>query len=366
MNTTLFASTSLTTNTSMQAVILAAGQGSRLKTGITKLATPICGQAMALYAIRLMQKLAIPTTVVIGYQKEIVKKIIESAQIPGLIFTEQQEQLGTGHALMCSKDTWQADHLLVMNGDMPLLTAEVIRQLTEQHFATHAAISFSACYNVDPANTFGRIIEKNGQVKVVEKKHFTRSIQDHPYVNAGIYLIHRKFLETYLHHIKQNELSHEFYITDLIELANDHALPVTPVTFPFEPFNGVNTFAELAIVEKIKRNELIHYWMEQGVRFIHPDTVHLDLNVTIARGTVISAGVQVLNGTTVGEFCTIGAHAVLDNAHLADHVTIGAQTVIENSTIPAHTSVPAGTLQSSVSHNQHILPHTKRYTKENR
>lgn len=341
MNSTLFASTPLISNKSICAVILAAGQGSRLKTGITKLITPICGQPMALYTVRLMQQLSIPTTVIIGYQKEAVKNAIDSAHIPGLFFAEQLEQLGTGHALLCSKDTWHADNILVMNGDMPLVSAEIINKLCSEHFKTNAAISFITCLNVDPANAFGRIIQTNGHIKIVEKKHFVGDINNHPYVNAGIYLINRHFLETFLTNIQQNETTQEFYITDLVELASNNNLPVTTVTFPFERLNGVNTFAELAIVEQIKRDELIAHWMAQGVRFIAPHTVHIDLDVKIGRGTVISSGVQLLNGTTIGEFCTIAPHAVLDHATLENNITIGAHSFLCDAHVTKDTTLAA-------------------------
>ncbi|MCX5921816.1 MAG: NTP transferase domain-containing protein [Candidatus Dependentiae bacterium] len=328
-------------NHEVQAIILAAGQGSRLKTGITKLITPICGQPMVLYTVALMQKLSIPTTIVIGYQKELVQQAIESANIPNLLFAKQAEQLGTGHALLCSKETWHANNILVMNGDMPLITPDIITQLCLEHQKNNAAISIVTSYNVDPANAFGRIVQQGDSIKIVEKKHFTFSITDYPYVNAGIYLINRAFLETFLSTIKQNEKTNEFYITDLVEIASNHQLPVITMPFPFELLNGVNTFEELATVEQIKRNELIHYWMANGIRFTAPHTVHLDLNATIGRGTVINAGVQLLNNTKIGEFCTIHPHAVLDNATLENKVIVGAQSVIENVIIKEGTTLPA-------------------------
>jgi bifunctional UDP-N-acetylglucosamine pyrophosphorylase / glucosamine-1-phosphate N-acetyltransferase len=341
MNNSIFASMSLSSNQSIQAVILAAGEGSRLKTGITKLITPICGQPMVLYTVRLMSQLGMPTTVIIGYQKDAVKKAIDAANITNLFFAEQAQQLGTGHALMCSKNTWIAENILVMNGDMPLVTPEIINGLTKEHFANKAAISIVTCYNIDPANAFGRIVQNGNTIKIVEKKHFIGDIKDNPYVNAGVYIINRDFLEKFLSMVKQNENSKEFYITDLVEIASNNNLPVVTVPFPFETLNGVNTFQELAVVEQIKRDELIHLWMARGVRFIAPNTVHIDLNVIIGRGTVISSGVQLLNGTTIGEFCSIAPHAVLDNAIIENNVTIGAHSLLQNTHVKKDTMLDA-------------------------
>lgn len=324
---------------SLQGVVLAAGEGSRLKTGVTKMITPICGQPMVVYALKLMQELNIPATAVIGFQKDKVKAAIDQAHIPHVQFAEQIQQLGTGHALLASKSTWQASTLIVTNGDMPLVSAEIIRRLVDEHFKRNAAITVATSYNVDPANTFGRIVTQGNIVKIVEKKHFTYDIKDYPYVNAGIYIINREFLEKYASYIQQNSVTKEFYITDLVEIASTNGLPVATLAFPFDLMHGVNTFQELSQAEQIKRDELIHHWMARGVRFIAPATNQIDFNVTIGRGTVISAGVQLLHGTSIGEFCTLHPHAVLCNARIEDNASVGAQSVIENSTVAKGSSV---------------------------
>lgn len=327
-------------NQSVQAIVLAAGQGSRLKTGITKMITPICGQPMVLYTIKLLESLHMPITAVIGYQKELVRNAIEQAHVTNLSFAEQTEQLGTGHALLASKHTWNCDTILVLNGDMPLIDAHTINTLLTHHAQNNAAISVATSYTIDPANTYGRIVQEEGIIKIIEKKHFTYNIEDHPYVNVGVYVINRSFLEQYANTIQQNSTTQEFYITDLVEIASRNNLIATTIPLPFDQFYGVNTFQELSIAEEKKRTELIQYWMNNGVRFIAPQTVHLDYNVVIARGTVIYPGVQLLNGTRIGEFCTIMPHAILDNSTLEHLVTIGAHSVIMDECIPQNSSIP--------------------------
>lgn len=340
---------------SVQAVILAAGQGSRLKTGITKMITPICGQPMVLYTIKLLESLHMPITAVIGFQKELVHNAIEQAHIKDLAFAEQTEQLGTGHALLASKETWNADTILVLNGDMPLINAHTITTLLAEHAKNNAAITVATSYNVDPANTYGRIVQEGDLLKIIEKKHFTYAIENYPYVNVGVYVINRSFLEQYLTLIEQNSSTQEFYITDLVEIASRHNLKAITVPLAFDQFYGVNTFQELATVEKIKRDELLHYWMAQGVRFIAPDTVHLDYNVIIGRGTVIYPGVQLLNGTTIGEFCTLMPHAVIDASRLEHSVTIGAHAVIWNESITQGSSVPPLSLRQANTTIEHTF-----------
>lgn len=318
---------------SVQAVVLAAGHGSRLKTGISKMITPICGQPMVLYTLKVLDTMGINTTTVIGYQKELVQSAIEKARMPNIQFAEQTVQLGTGHALLASKNSWHKDTILVLNGDMPLINAATIEKLCESHHKSNAAITIATSYNVDPANTFGRIVMQENIVKIVEKKHFTYNIHDYPQVNVGVYIVDRQFLENYADKVEQNSVTQEFYITDLVEIASRNNLPVVTMEFPFDTFYGVNTFQELAQVEHIKHGEFVHYWMAQGVRFIMPNTNHLDYNVSIGRGTVIYPGVQLFNGTKIGEFCTIKSNAVLDGAAIPDQTTINAFALIEGSKI---------------------------------
>lgn len=339
------------TNSSVQAVVLAAGQGSRLKTGITKMITPICGQPMVLYPIKILESLHMPITAIIGYQKELVKNAIEQANIPQLTFAEQTEQLGTGHALLASKNTWHADTILVLNGDMPLITAQTITTLLAYHAQHNAVITVATSYNIDPTNTYGRIVQEHGVIKIIEKKHFTYAIEDYPYVNLGVYAIDRSFLEQYVNHIQQNKSTSEFYLTDLVEIACRNNLTVATISLPFDQFYGVNTFQELATAEEIKRTEFIHHWMAHGVRFIAPKTVHLDYNVTIGRGTIIYPGVQLLQETHIGEFCTVMPHVVIHHSHIQQGTTIGAQSVLCDAFIAQNSLIPP--LSYIISNNKH-------------
>ena len=174
-----------------QAIVLAAGGSTRFKTDITKLRFPICGQAMVLYPIKIIAELQIPITVVIGFQKELVQNIIHQANIPNITFVEQKERRGTGHAVACTKSVWHADNILIINGDMPPVTSNIITKLCKSHQKNRAIISFVVAKSDDPNCTYGRIVNDDHHIKIVEAKHFTASIYDHPLTNAGIYLVNR-------------------------------------------------------------------------------------------------------------------------------------------------------------------------------
>lgn len=306
----------------LQGVILAAGKSSRFNTDYSKLDVEICGLKMILHSLAPLVALDVPITVVVGHKKEEIKKTITDAGITKIAFSEQQQQLGTGHALMASKDTWQADNIVVINGDMPLVTVDIIHALYKEHCEKKAAISIVITHCLDPEIAYGRIVEKNGTIEVIEAKHFTYKMEDYPYVNAGIYIISRAFLEQYMQELAQNELTHEFYITDLVKIASDHGLPIGMSIAPFNRIYGVNTLKQLADVEEIKSMELIEHWMKRGVRFMKPHTIHIDYDVTIGKNTVIYPGVQLYHGTTIGKNCLIGPHTALDHETVPDNAIV--------------------------------------------
>lgn len=317
----------------IQAIVLAAGQGSRFNTGISKLITPLCGQPMIVYPLKAISPSVSSTTVIVGFQKEAVRQCIINAALPSITFVEQQEQLGTGHAVLCSRSYWHADHLLIINGDMPLITQEIIQKLIALHTQQHAAISFVIAHHVDPTSAYGRVVQHNDTIQIIEKKHFTQNITNHPYINAGIYLINRAFLEQYLPTLKQNSSTNEFYITDLVEVANIHGLPIALLDAPYDTIRGVNTLQELATIEQMLCMQRIAYWMERGVRFILPHTIYIEGTVTIGKGTVIGASAQLIGATHIGEFCTIDPHTILHNevVHNNAHVTRGAHHLKQSS-----------------------------------
>lgn len=323
----------------VQAIVLAAGKSSRFKTGTTKLAYTLCGKEMVLYPLTMLQQLSLPTTMVVGYQKEILKDIVEKAQLT-VTFVEQQEQKGTGHAVTLTKDQWSADHILVMNGDVPLVTAELIQQLIEKHCENNAVVSCIVSHNADPSLTgYGRVITKDGITSIVEAKDFTGDPTATCCVNAGIYMFKRSFLEQYTEQLTPNNNAKELYLTDLIGIASKAGLPLELVYAPFDMTRGINTLKELWTAEHIKRSELIAYWMDRGVQFTAAQTVHLDSDITIGAGTRVEAGVQITAGSHIGENCTIGAHALLHNAVLAAHVTIKPHSMVYDSTVATQAEI---------------------------
>jgi bifunctional UDP-N-acetylglucosamine pyrophosphorylase/glucosamine-1-phosphate N-acetyltransferase len=323
----------------IQAVVLAAGKSTRFNTGNSKLLEKICGQELILYPLNLFSQLAIPTIVVVGHQADVVTDLIQKHH-PSLSFVHQPIAKGTGDALCQTKNYWQADHILVINGDMPLVTEDIIKQLLQKHIHSNASVSFITAHATDqPIDGYGRIVQENRTLKIVEAKDLTDTDRESCCINAGIYLFKKDFLDTYINSLNPHNAAQEFYITDLIKIANDHNLIIETISAPFDRIRGINTLKELWIAEQIKRSELISYWMEKGVRFDVAQTTHLDIHVSLGAGTKISAGTHLRNNTKIGKNCIIEPFCIIDNTEIADGVTIYSHSVISNATIESNCKI---------------------------
>lgn len=324
----------------IQAIVLAAGKATRFNTGTTKLTQKICGQEMVLYLTKLLAHLKIPTTLVVGYQKEQVMETVKRQHGQDVSFVVQEEQLGTGHALMCTKNQWQNENLLILNGDMPLIAQDIIQGLYDKHCQTQAVMSFVVAHSEDPAGySYGRVIQIDGSLQIVEAKHFDGDPHEHCFVNAGVYIVSRSFLEQAISEIKKNEKSREFYLTDLVQIASNHKKTVSTTLAAFDRIRGVNDLQELWAAEQIKRSELIRYWMSKGVRFTMPQAVHLDVQVSIGAGTTIGGGVHLVGSSTIGNNCAIGAFSSLSEVTIGNQATIEPHCVISDTTIGAHAHI---------------------------
>jgi len=319
-------------NTKLQAIVLAAGHAKRLRTGRTKLLEKICGREMILYTTKMLEGMDIETTVVVGHQKDDIEKVLKE-QHETIEFAHQEQQLGTGHAIASSSSHWKKENILVLNGDMPLITPQIIEQLYSAHCENDATISFVISHLDHPDHGYGRVIQSGDSVKIVEAKDFKGNPCNHCWINAGIYLINKKFLEKNIHLIDKSNASKEFYLTDLIGMASQQGHKVITVPEPFDRVRGVNTMEELWTAEQIKRSDLIRYWMTQGVRFIKAQNVHVHIDVTIGSGSQIGGGVYLERGTTIGKNCTVREYTRLENAQIGENTTIKSHCVITDSTI---------------------------------
>jgi bifunctional UDP-N-acetylglucosamine pyrophosphorylase / glucosamine-1-phosphate N-acetyltransferase len=332
----------------IQAIILAAGKSTRFNTGKSKQLVHICGRPMILYPLKALDVLKIPKTVVIGKQSEEISDEIKSSGISDVDFIEQKELNGTGGAVLSSMPKWKRDNILIVNGDLPLITSDMLKRLCTKHVKDDASISFFTSYVLNP-HGYGRVIDSNGRVSIIEEKACNKQQRDVNCINAGIYLIKRKFLEKNIEIIKKNKVTGEYHFTDIVIMASEKGLTINTISVPYDNVRGVNTLRDLWEVEQIKRSEIIDYWMSKGVRFELAQSIHVDLSVKIGRGSFIGTGVHLLQDTTIGENCFISAFTIIENTTVGDNTRVHSHSVIQDSKIGKNIHVgPFARLRNNV------------------
>lgn len=315
--------------TPLQAIILAAGRSKRFNTHTSKLLEKICGQEMILYPVKLLAHMHYALHIVVGYQADAIKNIIKQ-NIPKTVnFVEQTEQRGTGHALLQTQPFWQADHILIINGDCPLINQALLEELVTKHVSTKSVITFVTAHHTDPHHQYGRVVKQDGITKIIEKSDYQIN-QDQCCINAGIYIFDKKFLHKHSHDLKPNSQSQEIYLTDLIAIAAQNHYKVETIDAPYDTIRGVNTLKELWAVEQIKRCELISSYMDQGIIFSFPQSTHIEVTTRIGSGTRIGAGVHLIDNTSIGQNCHIGPFSLLENVTLGNNVIIESHTVLKD------------------------------------
>jgi bifunctional UDP-N-acetylglucosamine pyrophosphorylase/glucosamine-1-phosphate N-acetyltransferase len=323
----------------IHAILLAAGMSSRFGVEFNKLLTPLCGTPLVMHAIRSLEHLQIPITVVVGHRRADVIEVIRKQATSEISFAIQEKQCGTGHAVLCSREYWKTDTILILNGDMPLITSAIIDVLYRRHCADNATVSFVTALPDTQEHAYGRVIQNGMHIEIVEAKDFTGDTTCAYPINAGIYLFNRIFLEQSIDSLTTDNANQELYLTDLIAMASNQEKKVSTLAVPFDLVRGVNTIAEFATAHAVERKKIIEYWMTQGVLFTMPETVHIDTDVTIGRGTIIHAGVQLYGATHIGGYCTLNAYALIKDSTLGDYVTVHSHSLLDTANLSAHAQV---------------------------
>ncbi|MBN2437405.1 MAG: NTP transferase domain-containing protein [Deltaproteobacteria bacterium] len=229
------------------AIILAAGKGKRMKSDLAKVLHPLCGLPMLAYPVAAARAAgAEKIVVVIGHQ---AGRIREEFQDQGLIFAEQQEQLGTGHAVLQAAETFR-DHdgtVVILCGDVPLIRPETVMSLYDRHRSEGAAVTVLTTIPGNPAG-YGRVVKTDGGrvVKIVEEKDAAPEEKRIREINTGIYCVESRFLFPAVAGLGNRNVQREYYLTDIIEIACNNGLRASSSLAP-DPVEvmGINTAGEL-------------------------------------------------------------------------------------------------------------------------
>jgi len=301
----------------LTAVILAAGQGTRMKSNLPKVLHPLGGQPLVLYSVETATAVTgSPPVLVIGYGAEMVREVVGDRAR----YAVQPQQLGTGHAVMMAREqAGPADHILVSYADMPLLTAATLSALAESHRKSGSLISLLTVVAEDPRG-FGRIVrDASDQVLgIVEEAVATPEQLEIRELNAGVYCFDAGWLWRNLPEIPVSPKG-EYFLPDLAAMALAQGYRVNAVRCEDEQeLLGINTRVHLAEAEAVLRGRINRQWMEAGVTILDPATAYIEPGVTIGVDTVILPGTYLMGDTHIGSGCRIGPHSVLQNCEIGN------------------------------------------------
>ncbi|MBM7614777.1 bifunctional UDP-N-acetylglucosamine diphosphorylase/glucosamine-1-phosphate N-acetyltransferase GlmU [Alkaliphilus hydrothermalis] len=315
----------------LKAIILAAGEGKRMKSSLPKVLHKVCGQSMLEHVVESAEASKVEECiVVVGHGAEEVKK-----SLPEHVKTVlQAEQLGTGHAVMMAYDHIDEDGLvLVLCGDGPLITDETLNQLMEYHTSGN----FSATVlTTDLTNPFGygRIV-RDGDFqldKIVEEKDASTEEKALQEVNSGIYCFGAGALRKALPLLKNENAQKEYYLTDVLSLIKKDGEKVGVYkTTDYREIMAVNDRIQLAEVEELMRKRVNRKHMVEGVTIIAPNNSYIGKKVKIGKDTIIEPGAMIKGNTIIGEGCTIGANSNIDNCIIGNNVVIQSSTLVDSS-----------------------------------
>lgn len=321
------------------AVVLAAGKGTRMKSSLHKVLHPVLGKSMVDHAVTNLQKIGVEKIVtVIGYEAESVQAELKDR----VEYAMQTEQLGTGHAVMMTKDLLEGLEgvTIVTYGDVPLLTEQTIANLFDYHKEQEAAITILTACTENPTG-YGRIIrdEAGNVLRIVEQKDANAEELLVQEINTGVCCYDNKVLFEALTKITNNNSQGEYYLTDLVGIIHDMGLKVAAyVNDDFEETLGVNDRVQLAYAEKVLRKRINEEHMRNGVSIIDPEATYIGTDVKIGQDVVIYPGTIISGTSIIGSNTIIGANSQIINSEIGSHTTINA-SVISDSVIGSHTTV---------------------------
>jgi bifunctional UDP-N-acetylglucosamine pyrophosphorylase/glucosamine-1-phosphate N-acetyltransferase len=310
------------------AILLAAGQGTRMKSNLPKVLHPIAGRPMIWHALEaIKQATTEKPIVVVGHGAEEVKNyLVDSAQT-----VLQEPQLGTGHAVMQAEPALKGktDLVVVCYGDMPLLRGESLQKLVEAQKQNKGPLSMLTVIADDPRG-FGRIIRKaDGTVDAIVEEYVATPEQlKINELNVGCYCFDAKWLWDALHRIPKNPKKGEYYLTDAVELASKDGLPVQAIVMDdIEETIGINTRVHLAEVEAAMRKRINAMHMLNGVTMIDPSSTYIEAGVGIGRDTVLMPNTYLHGATEIGEGNVIGPNSIIRDSKIGNKCKVLASVM---------------------------------------
>lgn len=315
------------------AVVLAAGQGTRMKSNLYKVLHPIAGRPMVLHVIDQLKSLQLDkTTTVVGYgAEEVISVIGERSE-----FVTQEEQLGTGHAVMKAEELLGNldGTTLIVCGDTPLITDKTYEALIKHHESSGAKATILTTNAPNPTG-YGRIIrnEKNEVERIVEEadaSNVERTVQE---INTGTYCFDNRALFEALKNVSNDNAQGEYYLTDVIEILKNKQEKVEAyLTFDFDETIGINDRIALAEAETILKRRINEQHMRNGVTIIDPENCYIGPDVKIEQDVTIHPGTIITGSSVIKSKAVIGPYSEIQNCTVGEGSLI-TQSVVKDSVI---------------------------------
>lgn len=312
-------------------IILAAGEGKRMKSSAAKVAHEVCGQPMLSYVSDAAVEAGSDSLVlVLGHMADQVKKIAPE----GALCVYQRQQLGTGHAVMQAQELLRKTEgtALILCGDTPAITGRTLKAAYQYHQSQGNQVTLLTA-DIDDPFGYGRVIrDDQGFVNaIVEEKDADPGQKKIKEINSGIYFFNIDSLLSSLSELSNTNNQGEYYLTDTVEkiIACGQKAGAYKIEDPTEIL-GVNDRAQLAEVERIILKRIIHTHMENGVTFHLPETCMIHKGVRIGRDTVIHPGTQLMGDTVVGEACEIGPYSKIEDGRVGNGVQFMNSVMIQS------------------------------------
>ncbi|RME25806.1 MAG: UDP-N-acetylglucosamine diphosphorylase/glucosamine-1-phosphate N-acetyltransferase, partial [Deltaproteobacteria bacterium] len=323
--------------TATACVILAAGEGKRMRSEKPKVLHEVCGEPMLHYPVSLAIECGFsPVVVVLSPRLEgmIGKQLVERFG-PRVVTAVQEQPLGTAHAVLCGRRVLSgfSGKLAILYGDVPLLDRQDIMALSRAGRASNVA--FLTCRLADPAG-YGRVVRNDAgePIRIVEHRDAKATERKIDEVNAGIYLVDAPWVFRALRAVGKANAQGEYYLTDLVELAIRRGLKVRAVQRPgAERILGINDRVQLARAEELLNLRFAHKLMKAGVTIVSPRNTWLGPQTQVGRDTVILPGCIFRGEVKIGSNCTIGPGVVMTDCTVDRDVQVGPYCVMEGCSV---------------------------------
>ncbi|MFW2491186.1 bifunctional UDP-N-acetylglucosamine diphosphorylase/glucosamine-1-phosphate N-acetyltransferase GlmU [Clostridium chromiireducens] len=313
------------------ALVLAAGQGKRIKSDLPKVLHKVCGKEMLKHVIDSIRNSGIDDIdVIVGKGAEIVK---ERTLDKNVVYSLQAEQLGTGHAVKCANEFLRDKKgvVAIFAGDTPLIKQSTIEKLFNDHIENKNAATILTSLVEDPTG-YGRIVrDDNNQVlKIVEHKDCNEEELKINEMNTAIYCFNIELLVNALEKINNNNQQGEYYLTDVIEILKSQGNQVGAFVTEYEETIGVNSRVQLAEAEEILKDRINLKHMENGVTLIDPKTTYIGVDVVIGKDTIIYPNNIIEGNTEIGDNCLIYQNCRISDSTIGNGVEIQSSVVLDS------------------------------------